>query len=423
MSNDSNQRPTFKRHRVVVTGMGITSSLGITEEAVWKRLTEGKTGIGTLRSLDTSELKVHIGAEIPEGLIEERLRSLERRPIDRALDLAIVSAENALLQSGLITQGGPYAAQDIPVIFGTGAGPAQSNYNATGTLFEKGPRRLRPTTVPKCMYNAISAGLALQFKLTGPNYMLVSACTSATNAIGTAYRMVRDGYAQKALAGGSDAFFDPFAFGAWNNIGALSRIPDPENACRPFAEDRDGTVLGEGSGSLVLETLESAISRGTQIRGEILGYGESSDATHLTSPSSVGQAKAMNMALRESGLAPKDIGHIHTHGTGTIGNDSCESESIRAVFKDAASDIPIIASKSYFGHTLGASGALECIASLMALENEMAPPNLNIEKPDSKCGLNLGESRPRPIKRAPAMKNSFGFGGGNGVLVLAPKEA
>jgi len=400
--------------------MGIASALGIDEQTVWRNLIEGKTGIGPIRAIDTSDLKVRNGAEIPEGLVEPRLKALGRRPTDRALDLSLISAQDALQQAKLISGDDSFAEQAIAVIYGTGVGSAESHYKSMQAMFEKGPSRARPTAVPRCMYNAISAGISLQFKLTGPNYMVVSACTSATNAIGTAYRMIRDGYSQIILTGGSDGFFDPFFYPVWNNIGVLSKIEDPQKACRPFAADREGTILGEGAGSLILETYESAKARGADIRGEILGYGESSDATHLTNPSSLGQASAMRMALNEAALKPEEIGHINAHGTATHGNDACESQSIRAVFAEAADHVPVVANKSYFGHTLGASGALECISSFLALENGKAPPNLNIEKPDPECPIKMVGSESVSIDSRPVMKNSFGFGGGNGVLILGP---
>lgn len=418
MTNATSQNS--HRHRVVVTGMGIASPLGIDEKTVWQNLVEGRTGIGPIRAIDTSGLKVKNGAEVPEGLVGPRLKAIGRRPTDRALDLALVSAQDALQQAKLISGNDSFTEQPVAVIYGTGVGSAESHYKSMQAMFEKGPSRARPTAVPRCMYNAISAGISLQFKLTGANYMVVSACTSATNAIGTAYRMVRDGYSQIVLTGGSDGFFDPFFYPVWNNIGVLSKIEDPEKACRPFAADREGTILGEGAGSLVLETYESAKARGARIRGEILGYGETSDASHVTNPSSIGQARAMRMALDEAGLKPEDIGHINAHGTATEGNDACESQSIRDVFGDFADRVPVVANKSYFGHTLGASGALECISAFLALENRMAPPNLNIENPDPNCPIKMVGSEPVSIESRPVMKNSFGFGGGNGVLVLGP---
>ena len=419
MADRSSSRISSPR-RVVVTGMGIACALGIEEAVVWKNLMAGKTGIGHLRAFDTTAYKIRIGAEVPEGLIRGKLKELRRRPIDRALDLAVVVAWDALAQANLITREPPWSEQDVAVLYGTGVGSAQSHFNAFSTFFEKGPRGLRPTTVPRCMYNAISAGVSMQFKLTGSNYVVVSACNSAANAMGTAFRMIRDGYAEKVLCGGSDGFFDPFFFGVWNNIGVLSPIEDPAKACRPFARDRRGTVLGEGAGAIVLETLDGASARGARIRGEILGYGESSDASHITRPSVEGQAKAIRMALDDAGLQPREIALINAHGTATHSNDATESQSVRSALGPAADRIPVMANKSYFGHVLGASGILETITTLLALERGMAPPNLNLENPDPACSLNLIGKEPVTINRGPAMKNSFGFGGANGVLIVGP---
>ncbi|MEM7587134.1 MAG: beta-ketoacyl-[acyl-carrier-protein] synthase family protein [Acidobacteriota bacterium] len=407
----------MERRRVVVTGLGVASAIGVDEASMWQRLLAAEGGIGELQALDTTGYKVSIGAEVDRPAVTARLESLGRRAIDRALDLGLVAGADALLQAGLVDEP-PYQEQDVAVIFGTGVGSAQSHHTAFNAFFKKGVRGLRPTTVPRCMYNAISSGLSIHFKLSGPNYMIVSACTSATNAIGTAFRMVRDGYAETVLCGGAEGFFDPFFYGVWNNLGVLSTNPDPARACRPFDADRDGCVLGEGAGALVIESYDRARARGARIRGEILGYGESSDALHRTSPSADGQAKAMQQALAEAGVKASELSHINAHGTATHANDLTESQSIRKVLGDAVDAVPVVANKSYFGHTLGASGALETIVTLLALEHGMAPPNLNLDRPDPQCDLNLVGSEPVPLNSPLAMKNSFGFGGGNGVLVL-----
>lgn len=406
------------RRRVVVTGFGMASAIGLDEATVWKNLLAGRGGIGRLQALDTTDYRVDIGAEVDDEAFQARLKALNRRPVDRALDLALVAAADALQQAGLIDGPPPWEPRDVGVIFGTGVGSAESHHTAFTSFFKKGPKGLRPTTVPKCMYNAISAGLSIHFGLTGANYMIVSACTSATNAIGSAFRQVRDGYAEAVLCGGADGFFDPFFYGVWNNLGVLSTNPDPERACRPFDAARDGTILGEGAGALVIEPLERARARGARIRGEILGYGESSDASHLTTPSVEGQAKAMQSALDEAGVAPRELGMVNAHGTATRSNDVCESHSIRKVLGAAADRVPVVANKSYFGHTLGASGALETIATLLALEARVVPPNLNLDDPDPECDVALAGAEPAAMDSALAMKNSFGFGGGNGVLVL-----
>ena len=420
MTHPNQPASSSTRKRVVVSGMGIVSSLGIDQDTVWQNMIAGKTGIGTLTSINTDECKVKIGAEVQERVVEEQLKLLRRRPVDRTLDQSIVAARDALSQAGLYDSAAELENQDISVVFGTGAGVDHSLYSAFQLFEEKGPKGARPTTVPRCMHNAISAALSLQFKLTGTNYMVVSACTSASNAMGMAFRMIRDGYVDTVLTGGADAFFNPCYFGIWNNIPALSKIEDPLKACRPFGEDREGTVLGEGAGVLILESYEKANARGATILGEILGYGESSDAKHITSPDVDGQVKAMRMALDDAGIKPGDLSFINSHGTATKGNDSCESESIRTILGEAVDDIPVSANKSYFGHTLGASGALESITSLLSLKHGTVPGNLNLENPDPVCNVNLVGPDPVSIKPGPVMKNSFGFGGGNGVLILGP---
>lgn len=408
--------------RVAVTGLGVACAVGTDVETFRDNLVAGRGGVGKLQSLDTSALKVGIGAEVDADTVRAGLKRLRRRPTDRAADLGLVAAADALKDAGLIDGAPPYEPQPVAVILGTGAGSAESHTTGHQRFHERGVRGLRPSTVPRCMYNSISAGISIHFKLTGINYVVVSACTSATNAIGMAYRMVRDGYADTVLSGGADGFFDPFYFGIWNNLGVMSRNPDPARACRPFDADRDGTVFGEGAGMLVVESWDRARRRGARIRGEVVGYGESSDASHLTSPSAEGQAAAMRAALESAGIEPADLGAVNAHGTATRANDLCESESIRAVLGDAADRVAVSANKSCFGHTLGASGAIEAIAALLGIEQALLPPNLNLENPDPECDVRLVGSEPERLERPLVMKNSFGFGGSNGVLVLGPGE-
>jgi len=258
----------------------------------------------------------------------------------------------------------------------------------------------------------------MQFKLTGPNYAISSACASATTAIGTGFRMIRDGYAAQALCCGTEMPFTPFAFGAWNNLRIMSKNPDPSAACRPFAADRDGMVIGEGAGALLLESLGGAKRRGADIRGEIRGFGSSSDATHITAPSSDGQVTAMLSAISSADLSPSDVGFINAHGTATPISDATEARSIRTVFGADTDSIPTASSKSFFGHLLGASGAVETIVALLGLECGRVPPNLNLQRPDPQCALNLVGGSPMAIDSPVAMKNSFGFGGNNAVLIL-----
>lgn len=405
-----------------MTGLGVASAVGTDIETFWDNLAAGRGGVDRLRSLDTSAFKVGIGAEVDADAVRAALRRLRRRPTDRAVDLGLVAAADALEAAGLIDETPPRESRPVAVILGTGAGSAESHTTGQQRFHQRGVRGLRPSTVPRCMYNSISASISIHFRLTGINYVVVSACTSATNAIGMAWRMVRDGYADTVLTGGADGFFDPFYFGIWNNLGVMSANPDPARACRPFDVDRDGTVFGEGAGMLVIESWDRARSRGARIRGEIVGYGESSDASHLTSPSAEGQAAAMRAALESAGIAPGDLGAVNAHGTATRANDVCESESIRAVLGHAADRVPVSANKSCFGHTLGASGGIEAIAALLGIERGLLPPNLNLENPDPACNVRLVGGEPERLERPLVMKNSFGFGGSNGVLVLGPGE-
>jgi 3-oxoacyl-[acyl-carrier-protein] synthase II len=406
------------RKRVVITGMGMATAVGLDEKEFWSNLLAGKTGIRHVAEFDVSAYKTKFAAMIEPAAFAERAAAAHIPSSDKVIQSALFAARQALAQAGLIPDCPPYSPQPIPIVFGTGAGCAGSLTESYGAYAAKGPRGLRPTTVLRCMANAISSQLSLHFRLTGSNYMTVSACTSSTIAIGIAFRMIRDGYARAVLCGGSEALVDPANFASWDNLGVMSRSADPAAACRPFDRGRDGCVLGEGAGALVLESLDSALDRGVRIRAEICGFGESSDADHITRPSVAGQAAAMRDALRCAGISPSDVGFINAHGTATRANDACESQSIRQTFGDAADHIPVASNKSYFGHLLGASGAVETIATALGLEAQRVPPNLNVTDQDPECPLRLVGSCSEPLAAPVAMKNSFGFGGSNAVLVL-----
>jgi len=413
------------QRRVVITGIGMVTPLGIDEDVVWRRMLAGETGIGPITSFDQeafiSPYKVKLAAEVDSEIVAEALATMRRRPVDRALDFAMVAGDQALRQAGLIEAEPPFEPREVPVIIGTGTGSAQSLSQAFGRFAAKGPKGLLPSSVPRVMFNAISANLSMHFKLTGPNYMVISACTSAANALGDAYRRVRSGEFDIAVSGGAEGCLDPFFFGIWNNLGVLSPEPDPAMACRPFDAERQGTALGEGAALLVLESLESAQARGARVRGEIVGYGESSDAGHITGPNVEGQARAIEKALQSAAgvVEPADVAYINAHGTATRTNDTTESAAIRAALGDVADEIPVGSNKSFFGHTLGACGALETAVTLMALEKGLIPPNFNLVTPDPDCPVRLAGREPEAMEGSVALKNSFGFGGGNAVLVLA----
>ncbi len=402
----------MSERRVVVTGLGLVTALGCEEDEIWGALLAGRGGIGEIASFDASELPVRTAAEVPGAA----LAALGRKPEDRALDMALVAAARALAGAGLEAGRGPHP---VATLFGTGMGPAATFFAATRAYFEGGTKSLRPTTVPRAMYNSLSAVLSMTFGLTGPNYVVVSACASATHAIGEAFWRIRAGRDERVLAGGAEAFFNPLFFGAWSRLGVLSRNPDPAAACRPFDADRDGTVLGEGAAALVLESLKSALSRGASIRGEVVGFGESSDAEHLTRPSVEGQAAAMRAALTMAGPgAAEELGYVNAHGTATLQNDVAECRSLRQALGSRAEAVPVGSLKPFFGHTLGAAGGIETAVTLLALEAGRLPPSRNLERPDPQCDLRFVASRPEALAAPLAMKNSFGFGGSNAVLVL-----
>ncbi len=412
------------KRRVAVTGLGMVTSLGHDVETNWQRLLAGESGLGVIRSFDASGNTVQHGGEVDTSAFEHHQRGKLRRA-DRTVRFATEASRQALLEAGLIPhereedlKSEPAEGLDVANLWGCGCGPCGALYNANLRFADKGPQGMRPSSVPACMANTISASVSIQFSLRGTNQVIVSACTSSTNALGQGFRLIQDGYADTVLCGGVDACSDPFYYGLWNNLGVLSVLPEPTTALRPFDRDRAGTLLGEGAGALVLESFESAERRGTRIRGEIKGYGESSDATHLTSPSVAGQAVAIRRALQSADAVASDIAYINAHGTGTQANDITECLSIREALGDAAGSIPIGASKSYFGHTLGASGAIESVVTVLALESGTAPANLNLDHPDPACDVQLIGNTPCTLAPGLAMKNSFGFGGGNGVLVL-----
>lgn len=406
-----------ERRRVVVTGMGVVTPIGLDEKTLWENMLAGRHGIRPLSFLQPEEFKSKNAAQVDQALLDTALSAMQARPSDRAADMAVLASTQALEAAGLRNSQEPVERR-VATIVGTGGGVAESVEEAYRRYSEGGLKGVRPTTVVRIINNSISSGVSIRFHLTGPNYVVTSACTSASNAIGVAMRMVRDGYADQALCGGTDTLFLRSLFGAWDKIGAMSANPDPNRASRPFDADRDGFIMGEGAAMLVLEAEEVAKARGARIRGEICGYGESSDADHITRPNPRGQASAIRAALDDAGILPEEVGFINAHGTGTEANDESEALSIRDVFGKAADEIWVASNKSYFGHLMGASGAVESVVTILGLEAGIVPPNLNLDKPDPKCNLRFVPGTATAIPSPVAVKNSFGFGGNNAVLVF-----
>lgn len=408
-----------ERRRVVVTGMGIASGIGINENDFWNSLASGKSGIKRIASFDPAGFKTQNACEIDTATFNEKLLAMNVKPSDRSIDTALLAGYDALVQAGL--RSAPPPCEDpieMATLIGSGIGPISTSHRIADDFYKTGPRAIKPTTVPRCMMSAVSAQVSMRLKLTGTNYVISCACSSSTVAIGTAFRMIRDGYIEKALCVGAEALFDPLTYLAWDNLGVMSRSPAPETACRPFDAARNGCILGEGAGALVLESQESAGSRNARIRAEICGYGESSDAAHITRPSTNGQVKAITDALECAGMKASDIGFINAHGTGTTANDATEAASIRQALGSDTDNIPVLSDKPFFGHLLGAAGIAETIASILCLENGLLHANLNLDNPDPECALNLIGKEPVKTSAQTVMKNSFGFGGTNAVLIV-----
>jgi 3-oxoacyl-[acyl-carrier-protein] synthase II len=406
--------------RVVVTGIGIIAASGVGREEVWAALAEGRSGISRIEDFDTSNLKTNIAGVCrgfkPEQFFDER----EMSRLDRVSQLAIAATGMATRESGLTN--GQLESYDAGVFLGTGFGGQSSIEEFCGAFFSNGRGRRSAIAIPKSMYNASSSNIAIRFKTRGPNITVSTACSSGANAIGQAFHVIRYGNAERMIAGGADAPVTPVVMEAWKEMRVLStKNEPPERACKPFSANRDGFVLAEGAGIVVLETLDAARERGAHIYAEILGYGSTADAAHITFPDPDGEAHAMIRALKDAGVLPEEVDYINAHGTATKLNDASETEAIKRVFGNRAYEIPVNSIKSMLGHSMGAAGALEFIAMLLAIENQLIPPTINYEESDPQCDLDYVTEGARAVgSRTPlrtAISNSFGFGGNNAVLV------
>lgn len=404
--------------RVVITGVGVATPLGLDENSLWKNLLAGTSGIRTITQLNPEDYRTPYVGEIDTAKLTEALAAATIRPLGRTVDLAVLAAHQALTQANVRTGEPPFDPMPIPCIFGTGTGPTHAIYATYNGHATKGAKGIRPTAIPRCMANVMASQISMRYRLTGPNYAIVSACSSSTAAVATGFRMIRSGTCDQALCGGADAPFEPTMFASWDALGVMARTPDADTACRPFDKHRAGCVLGEGAGAILLESLESAQRRNATIRAELLGYGESSDAKHITKPDPNGQAAAISQALTIGGLQPTDVGFINAHGTATRANDSCEAASIRIALGSHTDTIPVASNKSFFGHLLGASGIVETVVTLRGLQEQTVPPNRNLDQPDPDCALRFVGPKAMALDHRVALKNSFGFGGNNTVLAL-----
>lgn len=404
-------------HRVVVTGIGLITPIGSEKTVFWDGLVRGRSGVRPIQRFDASAFRSQIAGEVADFDPGKFLDPKDVDRMDRFAHFAVAAASLALQDSRLYP--GATIRQEIGVVLGTGLGGMWSNDHELMKMYTKGPRAVSPMAIPLAMYNAAASQVALQFGLKGPNLTIATACSASTNAIGQAFRMVRHGYADILVCGGADAPITPTVLAAWSALRALSvRNDEPEKACRPFSKDRDGLVLGEGAGIVILESLSSAVRRSAPIHGEILGYASNSEAFHVTHPSAEEEANVMRLALQEAGLSMEAVDYISAHGTGTPINDRVETEAIKRVFDGRAASIPISSTKSMLGHTMGASGAIQVIACLLAMQAQMLPPTINYTVPDPACDLDYVPNRARPAEVNVAMANAFAFGGNNAILVL-----
>jgi len=398
-------------HRVAVTGIGAISALGRTVEEFRRSLCEGRPGIGPIRSADCSTLRFRNGAEVPD--YDHRPYFDDKRAdfIDRFAQFAVIAAREAVTDAGIAWK--PELREAAAIITGSCVGGQSTEDIGFHDVYKMGLNRVHPLTIPKTMANAGASHISIEFGVTGPSYTVSTACSSASHAIGQAFWMVRSGAVPLAITGGSEA---PFSFGILKAWEAL-RVVSPDT-CRPFSKDRSGMVLGEGGAMLVLEPLEAARARGARIHAEIVGFGMSSDASHITQPSAEGAARAMRATLCDARISPEEIGYINAHGTGTRANDITETAAIRTVFGPHAERLAVSSTKSMHGHALGAAGALEALAGILALRDGFFPPTANYNEPDPECDLDVVPNRARPAQIECAMSNSFAFGGLNAVLAF-----
>ena len=407
------------RRRVVVTGMGLVIPIGIGVETAWKNVCEGKSGIGRLTRFDPEGFDTRIAAEVkgfnPELYIEKK----EVKKMDLFIQYALAATKEAVEDSELSIT--PENGDRIGVIVGTGLGGLPTIEKYHQILMERGPGRISPFFIPMLVANLAAGQIAIQYGAKGPNTCIVTACATGGHCIGDAFRAIVYGDADAIIAGGTESNITPLTIGGFNAMKAIStRNDEPEKACRPFEKNRNGFVIAEGAGIVILEELELAQKRNARIYAELIGYGYTGDAYHITAPSPDGDGaiRCMRMAIKDAGLKPEDIDYINAHGTSTQLNDLTETIAIKKVFGDHAKKIPISATKSMTGHLLGAAGSTEAIFTVLALRDGILPPTINYEEPDPECDLDYVPNVARRQHLNTGMSNAFGFGGTNATLIF-----
>ena len=410
--------------RIVVTGIGVVSPIGLTADATWESLVAGRSGVGRITAFDPEGFETTIAAEVPDFDPTNYMDRKEARRADRFSQFAIAAAREALGQAGLLQE--EPLGERVSSLIASGVGGIITLSEQYEVLREKGPKRISPFLVPMMLIDMAGGNVSITFGARGPSFATVSACASGADAIGSGMDLIRKGVIDVAICGGSEAPICPIAVAGFNSAGALSRNNEvPEAASRPFDAQRDGFIIGEGGAVLVIERLEHALERGATPIVEISGYGVTSDASHITQPAPFGEggARAMRQAIAGAGLKPEDVDYINAHGTSTPINDKAETDAVKAVFGEDAHKVAISSSKSMTGHLLGAAGAIEAAICALAIERGCIPPTINLNNPDPECDLDYTPHNARMTKVEVAMTNSLGFGGHNTSLLLQRFEA
>lgn len=406
--------------RVVITGLGVVSPIGVGKRTFLESLRSGHSGVGRITHFDPTDFSSQVAGEVKDFNPQDFMEKKKTRRTDRYTQFALASAKEAIEDAGLkLIREDPFC---IGVIIGSGIGGIETLEENHKILLEKGPSKISPYMMTMILSNMAAGEVAIEWGLKGPNYSICSACATATHAIGDALRLLRYGDAAVMLAGGTDAGVTPLGVGGFCAIKALSTSfnDQPEKASRPFDAKRDGFIIAEGCGVLVLETLQHAQARGAHIYAELAGYGATDDAYHVTAPGpdAESSARAMKFALQDGDIHPEEVDYINAHGTSTSLNDKAETQAIKKVFGERAYAIPVSSAKSMVGHLLGAAGSVELIAGLLGMENNFIPPTINYEFPDADCDLDYVPNRPREQQINVMLKNSLGFGGHNAVIVV-----
>jgi 3-oxoacyl-[acyl-carrier-protein] synthase II len=405
--------------RVVVTGVGMVTPVGLDTETSWEGLIAGKSGIGPITHFDDKEIPTQIAGEVKGFDAAKYIEAKEIKKMDRFIHLALAASQMAMDDAKLVIS--PENADRIGVIAGAGIGGLPAIERSYRAYMEKGYRRITPFFIPMSIINELAGHISMRFGAKGPNISVVTACATGTHSVGDAFKCIQRGDADAMIAGGAESTICPLAVGGFNAMKALStHNSEPERASRPFDAQRDGFVMGEGAGLVILEDLEFAQKRGARVLAEVIGYGASGDAYHITSPAPNGEgaARCMSLAIKDAGISPAQVGYINAHGTSTKYGDELETMAIKTVFGNHARAVPISSTKSMTGHLLGAAGGVEAVISILALERGILPPTINLDNPDPECDLDYIPIIARKKQVDIAISNSFGFGGTNATLVF-----